>query len=143
MTLEDLAEVDLAYAPPYSSANDTLNVAAFVGINDLTGFSPLITAAGLRDALASDAPPFVLDVRTLGEFERSHVKGAVNVPVDELRFELASIPRGRRIAVCCRSGYRAHLALRILRGNGFEDVVNVTGGHLSIVAEGGIPLEEA
>jgi rhodanese-related sulfurtransferase len=142
-TLHDLAEVDLAYAPPYSSANDPVNMAAFVGQNDLSGFSPLITAAELKTALASAEPLVLLDVRTLSEFERSHLAGALNISVDELRFELESVPRDRRIAVYCRSGYRGHLALRILKGQGFPDVVNVTGGYLSLLAEGGFALEES
>jgi rhodanese-related sulfurtransferase len=142
LTLHDLAELDLAYAPPYSSANDPVNMAAFVGLNDISGFSPLITAAELKTALASAEPPVVLDVRTLNEFERSHLKGATNISVDELRFELDSLPRGRRIAVYCRSGYRAHLALRILKSHGFSDVVNITGGYVSLIAEGGFALEE-
>lgn len=141
-TLYDLAELDLAYAPPYSSANDPINVAAFVGINDISGFSPLVTAAELKALLNSTEPPFVLDVRTLGEYERSHLTGVTNIPVDELRFELDSVPRDRRIAVYCRSGYRAHLALRILKGHGFPEVVNITGGYLSLMAEGGFKTEE-
>ena len=143
MTLHDLAEIDLAYAPPYSSANDPVNLAAFIGENDLSSFSPLVTAAQLKVDLASPTPPVVIDVRTLNEFERSHVKGALHVPVDDLRFELEQIPKGRRLAVYCRSGFRAHLALRILRQRGFADVANVTGGYLSMVAEGGFELEEA
>jgi NADPH-dependent 2,4-dienoyl-CoA reductase/sulfur reductase-like enzyme/rhodanese-related sulfurtransferase len=139
MTLHDLAELDLAYAPPYSSANDPVNLAAFVGLNDLSGFSPLVTAAELNAELASAAPPHVVDVRTLGEFERGHLAGAANLPVDDLRFELDALPRDRRIALYCRSGYRAHLASRILREHGFRDVVNVTGGWLSMRAEGGLP----
>jgi NADPH-dependent 2,4-dienoyl-CoA reductase/sulfur reductase-like enzyme len=67
MTVHDLAELDLAYAPPYSSANDPINLVAFVAENDLSGFSPLITAAQLKVALASKVPPLVVDVRTLTE----------------------------------------------------------------------------
>jgi NADPH-dependent 2,4-dienoyl-CoA reductase/sulfur reductase-like enzyme/rhodanese-related sulfurtransferase len=141
MTLHDLAELDLAYAPPYSSANDPVNLAAFVGLNDISKASPLVTAAELKAELASAKPPLVLDVRGLGEFEQGHVKGATHLPVDELRFELEALPRDRRVVVYCRSGFRAHLALRILRGHGFTDVANVTGGYLSIAAEGGFALE--
>ncbi|MGC4118739.1 MAG: rhodanese-like domain-containing protein [Myxococcales bacterium] len=143
MTLHDLAELDLAYAPPYSSANDPINLAAFIGENDLSGYAPLITAAQLKTELASPKPPVVLDVRTLNEFERAHVKGSINVPVDDLRFELAAVPRDRRIVVTCRSGFRAHLATRILKQNGFTDVVNLTGGFVSVEAEGGFSLEES
>ena len=108
MTLDDLAELDLAYAPPYSSANDPVNLAAFIGQNDLSGFSPLITAAQLKIELASPTPPLVLDVRTLGEWEKGHVQGALHLPVDDVRFDHASLPKGRRLVVHCRSGFRAH-----------------------------------
>ena len=141
LTLHDLAELDLAYAPPYSTANDLINLAAFIGINDLSGFAPLISAAELKAELAGKKPPLVLDVRTLGEFGASHLQGAMHLPVDDLRFEIDSLPKGRRIVVHCRSGFRAHLAVRILKERGFADVANVTGGHLSMVAEGGFPWE--
>jgi rhodanese-related sulfurtransferase len=118
-----------------------VNVAAMVGQNDLSGHGPLVTAAGLREALGSPKPPLVLDVRNPNEFERGRVAGAKNVPLDELRFEWAGLPRDRRIAVVCKSGFRAHLAVRILKGRGFLDVVNVTGGMTSVEAEGGIALE--
>jgi rhodanese-related sulfurtransferase len=141
MTLHDLSELDLAYAPPYSSANDPVNLAAFIGENDLSGFSPLVTAAQLKAELASAAPPLVLDVRTLGEWERGHVKGAVLMPVDDVRFDHVALPKGRRIVIHCRSGFRAHLAVRTLRQRGFGDVANVTGGWVSMLAEGGLELE--
>ena len=141
LTLHDLAELDLAYAPPYSTANDPVNLAAFIGLNDISGFSPLVSAAELKAELAEPRPPVVLDVRTLGEYEASHLAGAVHLPVDDLRFELDRLPRDRRIIVHCRSGFRAHLAVRILKENGFADVANLTGGHLSMLAEGGFTWE--
>jgi len=143
LTLHDLAELDLAYAPPYSTANDPINLAAFIGLNDLSGFSPLVSAAEFKAELAKPTPPLVLDVRTLGEYEASHLAGAVHIPVDDLRFELDRLPKDRRIVVHCRSGFRAHLAVRILKQLGFPDVANVTGGYLSMVAEGGFNLETA
>jgi NADPH-dependent 2,4-dienoyl-CoA reductase/sulfur reductase-like enzyme/rhodanese-related sulfurtransferase len=141
LTLHDLADLDLAYAPPYSTANDPINLAAFIGQNDLSGFSPLVSAAELKAELATPKPPLVLDVRTLGEYEASHLAGAMHLPVDDLRFELDRLPKDRRIVVHCRSGYRAHLAARILKQHGFADVANVTGGHMSMVAEGGFNWE--
>jgi NADPH-dependent 2,4-dienoyl-CoA reductase/sulfur reductase-like enzyme/rhodanese-related sulfurtransferase len=143
MTLHDLAELDLAYAPPYSSANDPVNVAAFVGLNDVSGFAPLVTAAQLRTELGSARPPLLLDVRTAREHRAGHVRGAVHIPVDELRGRWESLPRERRIAVHCRIGFRAHLAVRILKERGFAEVVNVTGGELSMRAEGGFEWEKA
>jgi rhodanese-related sulfurtransferase len=141
MTLDDLAELDLAYAPPYSSANDPVNLAAFIGQNDLSGMSPLVTPAQLAAELASPTPPLVLDVRTLGEWERGHLAGATHMGVDDVRFDHAGLPKGRRIVVYCRSGFRGHLAVRALKQLGHEDVANVTGGWLSMRAEGGLPLE--
>ena len=145
LTLQDLAELDLTYAPPYSSANDPVNVAAFVGLNDLTGFSPLITAGELKEALASPGEaerPAVVDVRNLNEYEASHIRGALNIPVDELRFRLEEVPRDRPLVVHCRSGYRSHLASRILQQNGFERVRNLTGGYLAASALGGFDIVE-
>ena len=136
MTLEDLSELDLAYAPPYSSANDPINLAAFVGLNDLSGESPLITAAALQAALSGPTPPLLLDVRTLGEFGRGHVDGAQNLPVDELRWSLGDLPRDRGIVVYDRNGFLGHLAVRILKQSGFTDVANVAGGYLSIATRG-------
>lgn len=141
-TLSDLAELDLAYAPPYSSANDPINLAAFIGLNDLSGFSPLMSPAEFKGALGRNGT-FVLDVRTDAEFAASHIQDAHHIPVDGLRARLDTLPRDRRILVYCRSGYRAHLAARILKQQGFRDVVNVTGGFLSLLDEGGLQLEEA
>jgi rhodanese-related sulfurtransferase len=68
--------------------------------------------------------------------------GAVQIGVNDLRDEIAKLPQDRRIVTHCRVGFRGHLALRILKGLGFKDVANVTGGYLSMVAEGGFPLAE-
>ena len=144
LTLHDLAEIDLAYAPPYSSANDPINLAAFVGLNDLSGFSPLVGAEELRRLLAGGLPrPVVLDVRNLNEYEQSHLRGALNVPVDELRFRLEEVPRGQPLIVHCRSGFRSHLALRILKEKGWTDVRNLTGGFVAITALGGFDIEQS
>jgi NADPH-dependent 2,4-dienoyl-CoA reductase/sulfur reductase-like enzyme/rhodanese-related sulfurtransferase len=140
MTLDDLAELDLAYAPPYSSANDPVNLAAFIGQNDRSGLAPLATAAELGAALAGAEPPFVLDVRTPAEWAKGHLAGATHIGIDDLRRELTRLPRHRRLWVHCKSGFRAHLAVRILRQAGF-DAVNVTGGWTSMLAQGGFPVE--
>jgi NADPH-dependent 2,4-dienoyl-CoA reductase/sulfur reductase-like enzyme/rhodanese-related sulfurtransferase len=155
MTLQDLAEIDFSYSPPYSSANDPLNVAAFAGLNDLSGYAPLTNAREVQallagaDATAADAAaqgpagprPVLLDVRNLNEFETSHVRGALHIPVDELRYRLDEVPKGRPIVVHCRSGFRSHLALRILRANGWINVRNITGGYVAMTALGGFDME--
>ncbi|HUW40605.1 MAG TPA: FAD-dependent oxidoreductase [Rectinemataceae bacterium] len=141
MTLSDLAELDLAYAPPYSSANDPVNVAAMVGLNDLSGYSPLETAARLKTALASGGDELVLDVRNRIEYDEGHLAGSINIPLDELRFSLDDLPAGKRIHVLDRTGFRGHLALRILKKRGYDAVFNLSGGYLSVVAEGGFDIE--
>ena len=145
MTLHDLAEIDLAYAPPYSSANDPINLAAFVGLNDLSGFSPLVTvpeAQRLMDGAGRDPSLVLLDVRNLNEYEAAHIKDALHIPLDELRFRMEEVPKGRPIIAYCRSGFRAHLALRILKQNGWADVRNMTGGYLTARAHGGFAIEQ-
>jgi NADPH-dependent 2,4-dienoyl-CoA reductase/sulfur reductase-like enzyme/rhodanese-related sulfurtransferase len=145
MTVDDLAELDLAYAPPFSSANDPVNVVAFIAQNDLSGYAPIETAAGLKAALAAakagGKPALVLDARNVNEYQERHIVGSLNVPLDELRFRLGEVPRGIRIHLHCRSGFRSHLALRILKENGYDDLVNVTGGFLAVLADGGFELE--
>ncbi len=143
MTVHDLAELDLAYAPPYSSANDPANLAAFIAENDLSAYAPMVTAAQLKAELAGPKPPLVVDVRTLGEWGKGHLTGALHLPVDDVRFELAQLPRDRRLVLHCRSGFRAHLALRTLLENGYKEVANVTGGWVSIGLEGGFEVEGA
>ena len=138
MSLHDLAVVDLAYAPPYSSANDPINIAGFVGENDLSGFSPLISPQALRAELQSSTPPIVLDVRTVLEYESAHLTGARNIPVDELRDAIPDLDLDERLVIYCRAGYRGHLALRILKEHGFTNLVNVTGGWVSLELLGGL-----
>jgi rhodanese-related sulfurtransferase len=147
MTLQDLAEIDFSYSPPYSSANDPLNVAAFAGLNDLSGYAPLTNAREVQVLLAGSdeaAPqrPVLLDVRNLNEFETSHVRGALHIPVDELRFRLDEVPKDRPIAVHCRSGFRSHLALRILKENGWTNIRNITGGYVAMTALGGFDIQD-
>jgi len=147
MTLQDLAEIDFSYSPPYSSANDPLNVAAFAGLNDLSGYAPLTNAREVQALLAGAdeaAPqrPVLLDVRNLNEFETSHVRGALHIPVDELRFRLDEVPKDRPIAVHCRSGFRSHLALRILKENGWTNIRNITGGYVAMTALGGFDIQD-
>ncbi|MER2564065.1 MAG: FAD-dependent oxidoreductase [Myxococcaceae bacterium] len=135
-TLEDLSELDLAYAPPFNTANDPINMAAFVGSNDVSGFSPTITAGALKAKLTQPSPPLVLDVRGRGEWAKGHLANALLLPVDELRDRLDEVPRDRELVVLDSNGFRGHLALRVLRENGVKSALNLTGGWLSLTAEG-------
>jgi len=128
MTVFDLQEWELAYAPPYGSGKDAINMIGFVGANMLDGTMPFAHFEDVRDG------DFVLDVRTAREFQRGAVPGAVNIYVDELRSRLDELPRDRLIKVYCTVGVRSHIACRILLQHGF-DVRNLCGGYLTWSAE--------
>jgi len=142
-TLDDLAEVDLAYAPPYSSANDPLNMAAFVGLNAQSGYSPSLGAEPVLKAFRPGQDVY-LDVRTLGEYGRGHVAGALHLPVDDIRDNLESLKEtiagqcagDGTVYVYCRVGFRGHLATRMLMQAGVNNVINIQGGYTSMLRMG-------
>ncbi len=122
--LKDLA---LAYAPPYSSAKDPVNMAGFLIDNICRGVLKQWHLKEL-DSLPQDGSVTLLDVRTAGEYGRGHIDGFRNIPVDELRERLAEIEKGRKVYVICQSGLRSYIAVRILEGNGYE-AYNFSGGY--------------
>ena len=126
MKADRLKELDLAYAPPYSSAKDPVNMAGFMIDNIFKG---TLKQWHLKDvdSLPHDGSVTLLDVRTRGEYERGHIAGFRNIPVDELREHLDKIERGKRVYVICQSGLRSYIASRILEGNGYE-AYNFSGG---------------
>ena len=129
MTVFDLEEMELAYAPQYGSAKDPINMAGFVAGGLIRGDHPQIDLDEVLTALASSTaePPFLLDVRLPTEFSAGHIPGAVNIPVDDLRSRLSEIPSGRKIVTYCQVGQRGYLATRILVQAGFP-AVNIGGG---------------
>ena len=129
MTVFDLEEMELAYAPQYGSAKDPINMAGFVAGGLIRGDHPQIDLDEVLTALASSTaePLFLLDVRLPTEFSAGHIPGAVNIPVDDLRSRLSEIPTGRKIVTYCQVGQRGYLATRILLQAGFP-VVNIGGG---------------
>ncbi len=126
MKAYDLKDLDLAYAPPYSSAKDPVNMAGFM-IENLK--NKVVKQWYLEDAdtLPRDGSVTLLDSRTMGEYAAGHISGFVNIPVDELRERLDEIPSGKPVYVICQSGLRSYIAARILAGNGF-DCYNFAGG---------------
>ena len=139
LTLEDLSELDLAYAPPYSSANDPINMAAFSAQNSLSGWSPSITA---REALELPTEgTYFLDVRTRGDFRKGRASGSVNIPLDELRDSLDLVPADARVVIVSKAGFEGHLATRIMKQAGRDDVVYVSGGITSLRLEQGYTEE--
>ncbi len=126
-TIHDLAEFEQAYAPPFSSAKDPLNMLGFIAENIEDGFTRLITWDRLEEMREKNA--FFLDVRSEEEFGLGAIEGAVNIPHTEIRSHLSDIPKDRPVIVNCAMGLRGYLAERMLRLNGYTDVYNLTGGY--------------
>ncbi|WP_149203755.1 FAD-dependent oxidoreductase [Actinotalea subterranea] len=133
MTVDDVAELELAYAPPYGSAKDAVNMAGFVAQNVLAGTLRLWYPEDLEKVMAE---ALVLDVRSAGEFASGHLPGALNVPHTQLRARLDEVrdaAAGRPVRVHCASGFRSYLAHRILDQAGV-DSANLSGGMLTLRA---------
>ena len=126
MKATELAELDLAYAPPYSSAKDPVNLAGFMIENIENGILKQFHMEEI-DQLPKDGSVTLLDTRTPGEYARGHVDGFQNIPVDVLREHLDEIEKGKPVYVICQSGLRSYISTRILTGNGY-DVYNFSGG---------------
>ena len=127
MKATELKDLELAYAPPYSSAKDPVNMAGFMVDNIARG---LLRQWHLADAdsLPRDGSVTLLDTRTPGEYGRGHIQGFINIPVDDLRERLHELDRTKPVYVICQSGLRSYIACRILAGHGF-DCYNFSGGY--------------
>ena len=121
-----LKDLDLAYAPPYSSAKDPVNMAGFMIENLSHGLVEQFFPEDV-DALPRDGSVTLLDVRTPGEYADGHAEGFVNLPVDDLRERLREVPVGKPVYVICQSGLRSYIACRILAQQGFK-CYNLSGG---------------
>jgi NADPH-dependent 2,4-dienoyl-CoA reductase/sulfur reductase-like enzyme/rhodanese-related sulfurtransferase len=126
LTVFDLEEMELCYAPQFGSAKDPINMAGFVAGGLLRGDHPQVDIETILAAPAAERP-FLLDVRTPDEFASGHIPGAVNIPVDDLRSRLDELPRDRQIAAYCQVGQRGYLATRILIQAGLS-ASNIGGG---------------
>ena len=121
----ELKDLDLAYAPPYSSAKDPVNMAGFMIDNISKGLKQWHLADA--EKLPRDGSVTLLDTRTAGEYSRGHLEGFRNIPVDELRERIAELEPNKPVYVICQSGLRSYIATRILEGYGFE-AYNFAGG---------------
>ena len=126
MTAIELKELDLAYAPPYSSAKDPVNMAGFMIENIADGILKQFHMEDV-EALPRDGSVTLLDVRTTQEYRHGHIDGFQNIPVDELRGRLDELAKGKPVYVVCQSGLRSYIASRILAGSGY-DAYNFSGG---------------
>lgn len=127
MKATDLNELDLAYAPPYSSAKDPVNMAGFMIENIASGQLKQFHLEDIND-LPLDGSVTLLDARTEGEFSRGHVTGFINIPVDQLHENLNKLPKDKPVYVMCQSGLRSYIACCILKGEGY-DAYNFSGGY--------------
>ncbi len=128
MTIDDLSELDLAYAPPYNSANDPVNMASFIAMNHRSGYSPLKTPSEVtREVHATDG--LILDVRTLGEQGKAPLAAAIHIPADEIRDRLEEIPQGKTIYILSKDGFLGHTTLQVLKAAGRTSVFNIAGGY--------------
>lgn len=127
-TIYDLQEIEHAYAPPYSSAKDPVNMAGFMAENILKKRVKVMMWDEV-DRLGDDT--VVIDIRTQEEYEMGHIEGAINVPLDDIRALKDEIPQGKKLLVYCVIGLRGYVAARILMQLGFAEVYNLSGGYKS------------
>ena len=131
LTIADLEELDLAYAPPFDSPNGPVNMAAFTAGNHRSGFSPSILARDL-ETFVLEQQPIGLDLRDPITFAKGHLSGSSNISQNELRENLDRIPKDRPVLLISDDGQKGHVALRMLKGAGFEKVFNLSGGYFSL-----------
>ena len=146
MTVYDLEHLELAYAPPYGSAEDPLNMVGYLGANLLRGDIDLWYPEDYPDCADKVT---ILDTRTQAEYDAWHIPGSVLVPYTELRGRLDEIPRDKPVYTYCRSGFRSYIAYCTLKQNGFDDVAFLSGGMMTYhgyhrtplaVGKGGMPV---
>ena len=128
MTVSDLAQLELSYAPPFGSAKDPVNLAGMIAENVIAGDVAL--AQWDEVELLDPKSAILLDVRQPREWEGGHIPGAVHIPLPELRERLDEIPADKEIIVYCQSGQRSYYACRILSQNGFQ-CRNLSGAYLT------------
>jgi rhodanese-related sulfurtransferase len=129
LTVDDLMDLELAYAPQYGSAKDAVNIVGYVGNNVLAGLTPTIQWHELNQAVAAGAQ--LLDVRSHSEFGNGHIPNSINIPVEDLRNRLEEVTKSN-VIVYCQVGQRGHVATQILKAQG-ASVRNLDGGYVTWV----------
>lgn len=129
-TVDSLRDLELCYAPPFSTAKDVVNYAGYVASNLLRGDFKQVNVDKVRDLIEAGA--YIVDVREKVEFNRGHLKVAVNIPLSELRDRAAEIPKDVPVYLHCRTGQRSYNAVLALQNIGFSNVANITGSFLGI-----------
>ena len=129
-TVEDLKDLELCYAPPYSTAKDVVNYAGYIASNLLNGDFKQVNVDKVRDLVESNA--YIIDVREVREYENGHIKGAKNIPLSQLRERVNEIPTDVPVYLHCRTGQRSYNAALALQNLGYKNLYNVTGSFLGL-----------
>lgn len=129
-TVEDLKDLELCYAPPFSTAKDIINYAGYVGTNLLNQEFKQVNVDKVRSLL--EEGKLIIDVREPFEYENGHIKGVINVPLSELRSRLDEIPKDKPVYLHCRTGQRSYNAVLALQNLGYDQVYNITGSFLGL-----------
>ncbi|MGE4213697.1 MAG: FAD-dependent oxidoreductase [Anaerotignaceae bacterium] len=129
-TVEDLKDLELCYAPPFSTAKDIVNYAGYVGSNLLNGDYKQVNVDKVRELVENGN--IIIDVREQLEYEKGHIKGATNIPLSELRERIKEIPKDKPVYLHCRSGQRSYNAVLALQNAGYKNVYNITGSFLGL-----------
>ncbi len=129
-TVDDLRDLELCYAPPFSTAKDAGNHAGLVACNLLQGTFRQVRVDQVRDLVESGA--YIVDVREENEYAKGHITTAVNIPLSQIRQRMDEIPKDRPVYVHCRSSQRSYNALLALQGHGFDNIYNISGSFLGL-----------
>jgi rhodanese-related sulfurtransferase len=129
-TVEDLKDLELCYAPPFSTAKDIVNYAGYVGSNLLKGDFRQVNVDEVRELVENNQ--VIIDVREPGEYANGHIKGALNIPLSQLRERIDEIPKEAPVYLHCRTGQRSYNATLALQNLGFQNVHNITGSFLGL-----------
>jgi NADPH-dependent 2,4-dienoyl-CoA reductase/sulfur reductase-like enzyme/peroxiredoxin family protein/rhodanese-related sulfurtransferase/TusA-related sulfurtransferase len=128
-TIYDMQEIEHAYAPPFSSAKDPVNMAGLVAENIVKGMVKIVHWDEIRNLNLKDIT--LIDVRTDEEYALGTIEGSINIAVDDMRGSLSKIPKDKKVIVFCGTGHRSYFAARILMQNGFKEVYNLSGGYIT------------
>ncbi|SDY73415.1 NADPH-dependent 2,4-dienoyl-CoA reductase, sulfur reductase [Proteiniborus ethanoligenes] len=129
-TLEDLKELELCYAPAFSTAKDPINHASLVALNILNGRFRQVPVTKVRELVESNA--YIIDVREVDEYEEGHLINAINIPLSEIRNRISEIPKDVPVYLHCRSSQRSYNAIMALQNMGYDNLYNISGSFLGI-----------
>ena len=132
LPVSEIADIDFAYSPPIGTANDAMNMAAYVAENKMSGYGPSILASELDAYIEEKQQLIVLDIRDVFAHQKSNMNGAYHLPLENLQPNLDRIPKDIPVLIYDETGKKGHQAVRMLIGAGCQEVKNISGGHISL-----------